>query len=102
MQARYVVEPASTAEVSAALAAAHDSGLAVAPRGGGTKLGWGNPPERLDLMLSTARLNRVLEHASGDLVARLEAGVRLRDAQEVFAQAGQWLPIDPPERDATI
>jgi glycolate oxidase FAD binding subunit len=102
IQPRWVAEPATTEEAATILRLASESNLAVAPRGGGTKLGWGNPPERLDVILSTARMNRVLEHSDGDLVARLEAGTRLRDAQEVFARAGQWLPIDPPEPDATI
>jgi len=102
VQPQWVAEPATTEEAASLLRFAHEAGLAVTPRGGGTKLGWGNPPERLDLIVSTARMNTMLEHASGDLVARLEAGTRLRDAQEVFARAGQWLPIDPPETDATI
>ena len=38
---------------------------ALIPRGAGTKLDWGNKPEANDLILSTVRLNRVLEHASG-------------------------------------
>jgi glycolate oxidase FAD binding subunit len=99
---RWVVEPASGEEASRVLQLAHQAGLAVAPRGAGTKMQLGNLPARLDLILSTRRLNRVLEHAAGDLVARLEAGVRLTDAQEIFGRAGQWLAIDPPEPGATI
>ena len=34
-------------------------GLAVVPRGGGTKLDWGAAPERLDLILDTSRLDEV-------------------------------------------
>lgn len=98
----WVVTPGSIEEAAAILRLASETGLAVAPRGNGTKLGLGNLPQRLDLILSTLRLNQVLEHASGDLVARLGAGVRLTDAQAVFARAGQWLALDPPEQDATM
>ena len=44
-----VVEPASEEEVSTALRCADQEGLAVIPRGGGTKLDWGNPPSRADV-----------------------------------------------------
>ncbi len=46
--------------------------------------------------LSTRRLNRVLEHNPGDFTAVLEAGVPLAEAQAKFAEAGQWLALDPP------
>lgn len=97
-----VVEPGTVEEVSAVMRAAHRENLAVVVRGGGTKLGWGNPPAAADLVLSTARLDRVLEHAAGDLVLRVQAGVRLEELQEQLAGAGQMLAIDPPHRGATI
>jgi glycolate oxidase FAD binding subunit len=65
-------------------------------------MGLGNAPRDLGLILSTKRMNRVLEHAAGDLVVRVEAGARLRDVQATLATAGQWLALDPPEPDATI
>lgn len=99
---RFVVEPGSGEEVSLLMRFAHDRGLAVAPRGGGTKLGWGNKPARLDIIMSTARMNRVLEHAAGDLVARAEAGVTLRTLQETVGKAGQRLALNPPEAGATL
>ena len=48
-------------------------------------------------MLSTAGLNRILEHNPGDFTAVLEAGVPLAEAQDGFAGAGQWLALDPPD-----
>src|SRR5439155_1334891 len=58
-----VVEPGSVDEVATLLRDASRDGLAVIPRGGGTKLDWGRPPQRANLVLSTTRLDRVLEHA---------------------------------------
>jgi glycolate oxidase FAD binding subunit len=97
-----VVEPASVEEASQALREASQAGQAVVVRGGGSKLGLGNPPARADVVLSTARLGRVLEHAAGDLVTRVEAGVRLADLQQALAPAGQLLGLDPPEPGATV
>jgi glycolate oxidase FAD binding subunit len=64
--------------------------------GGRTKLGWGVAAPDPDLDLSTAALDRIVEHNAGDLTAILEAGVPLARAQDRFAQAGQMLALDPP------
>ncbi|HET9291206.1 MAG TPA: FAD-binding protein, partial [Actinomycetes bacterium] len=97
-----VARPVSVEEASQVLRAAADDGLAVAFAGGGSKLGLGNPPQRADLLVSTERLDQVLEHAAGDLVVRAQAGVRLADLQATLAPAGQWLALDPPEPGATL
>src|SRR5712692_1604483 len=73
----WVASPASLEEASAVLQAAADHDLAVVARGGGTKLGWGAPPRRCDVVVDTLRLDRVVEHAAGDLVVRAQAGVTI-------------------------
>jgi glycolate oxidase FAD binding subunit len=100
--AAQVAEPASVAEASELLQAAARAGRRMAFAGGGSKLALGNPPERLDLLVSTRRLGRVLEHAAGDLVVKAEAGTRLADLQAGLEPAGQWLALDPPEPGATV
>jgi glycolate oxidase FAD binding subunit len=102
MAARFVARPRSVEEASQVLAAAAADGLAVAFAGGGSKLGLGNPPERVDLEVQTQGLNQILEHAAGDLVVRAQAGVPLADLQAALAPAGQWLALDPPEPRATV
>jgi glycolate oxidase FAD binding subunit len=97
-----MARPGSVAEAGQVLAAAAADGLAVAFVGGGSKLGLGNPPERVDLLVSTERLDQVLEHAAGDLVVRVQGGARLADLQAALAPAGQWLALDPPEPRATV
>jgi glycolate oxidase FAD binding subunit len=89
------IEPGSEAEVAAVLQFANDSGLAVIPRGGATKLGWGNPPRRADIVLSLARLNQVLEHAWADLTVVAEAGCTISALQQKLGEHGQRLAIDP-------
>jgi len=102
VQAELVAEPASVEEASRVLAAASRAGKKVVVVGSGSKLGLGNPPERVDLVVRTRRMDRVLEHAAGDLVAKVEAGVHLADLQAALAPAGQWLALDPPEPGATV
>jgi glycolate oxidase FAD binding subunit len=99
---RLVAMPRSVSEASQILRAAAADGLAVAFVGGGSKLGLGNPPERVDLVVETGALDQVLEHAAGDLVVRAQAGVRLADLQATVAPAGQQLALDPPEPRATL
>jgi glycolate dehydrogenase FAD-binding subunit len=96
VQPQIVAAPASTSEASTLLRAAADLGLAVVPRGTGSRLHWGNPPERCDLVIETTGMDEVLEHAAGDLVATVQAGVRLDRLAEVLAGAGQRLALDPP------
>src|SRR6202790_4849614 len=73
------------------------------PRSGGTKTCWGNPPVRADLILSTARLNRVIEYAWADLTVSVEAGCTIQNLQNTLAEHGQRIAVDPlwPER-ATV
>ncbi|HXN52825.1 MAG TPA: FAD-binding oxidoreductase [Candidatus Acidoferrum sp.] len=98
-----VIEPGSEQELAKALKGANAAGLAVIPRGGGTKLEWGNQPARADVILSTARLNRVIEHAWADLTVSVEAGCTIGKLQETLAKHGQRLALDAlwPER-ATV
>jgi glycolate oxidase FAD binding subunit len=90
----FVVEPGSEQELAKVLQLANAAGLSVIPRGGGTKLEWGNPPLRADVILSTARLNRVLEHAWADLTVSVEAGCTIAKLQETVAKRGQRLALD--------
>jgi glycolate oxidase FAD binding subunit len=91
----WIIAPGSEQEVSAVLQLANEAGLAVIPRGGGSKMGWGNPPRRADLVLSLERLNRVEEHAWADLTVTVEAGCTIQTLAQTLAQHRQRLAIDP-------
>jgi glycolate oxidase FAD binding subunit len=91
----YVAAPASTAEAARLLAAAAKLGLTVVARGSGSRQHWGSPPTRCDLVVDTRRLDQVIEHAAGDLVVQVQAGVALDDLAAVLATAGQQLALDP-------
>ncbi len=95
-----VETPATAGEAAEILA----RGKVTQPVGGRTKLDWGAVGAPPELELSTERLNQLVEHNEGDFTAILQAGVRLSDAQSVFARADQRLALDPPDPDgrATI
>ena len=103
VQPRLVLEPSNEQQLASVLRLANDANLAVIPRGGGTKLTWGNPPQRADVILSTARLDKIIEHVWADLTVSVEAGCTIQKLQSALAQHGQRLACDPlwPEQ-ATI
>jgi glycolate oxidase FAD binding subunit len=94
VQCRVVVSPGTERELADVLASANEAGLAVIPRGGGTKLDWGNAPSRADVLLTTERLNSVIEHAWADLTVAVEAGCTMEELQSTLAQQGQRLALD--------
>jgi len=98
-----VVSPADEEEVAAVLTAASTHHLAVVTRGGGTKLDWGAPPTRCDLILSTSRIEGIVDHEPADLVCVARAGTTLAVLQEQLASTAgfrQRLMLDPPHGDA--
>ena len=98
-----VARPTSPQEISEAISVAAEHGLTVSPLGGRTRTGLGNPPESLDLAIDMTGVDQVLAHNAADLTATVEAGIRISRLQEVLAQHGQFLAIDPPLPDrATI
>ncbi|MGH9677941.1 MAG: FAD-binding oxidoreductase, partial [Candidatus Acidiferrum sp.] len=53
------------------------------------------PPASADVILSTARLNRIIEHVWADLTVTVEAGCTIQNLQAALAQHGQRLALDP-------
>ena len=96
--ARFVAAPENTEEASELLRAAAAQDFAVVVRGGGTKLAWGMPPRRLDLIVDTHRLTGVVEHAAGDLITVLRAGTALSGLDF----GAQQLALDCPLPGATV
>jgi glycolate oxidase FAD binding subunit len=64
-------------------------------QGAGSKLDWGGLVNSPRIVVSMGDLNRVIEHATGDLVITVEAGMTLADLQAFLAPSRQFLPIDP-------
>jgi glycolate oxidase FAD binding subunit len=103
VQPALVVEPSSIDEAARVLGWANAAGLSVTPRGGSSRMGWGNVPRSAELVLSTRRLNRLVEHAAGDMTTSAECGLTLQALQQALGEAGQMLALDVPSADrATI
>ena len=91
------VAPATAGEAREVTKLAAREGLALIPAGTASWRDVGNPLSRTDLILSTHRMTKIIRHEPADLVATAEAGTTLVEFQKQLANAGQWLPIDPPD-----
>jgi glycolate oxidase FAD binding subunit len=91
-----VAVPGNREELAALLRVAQEMQALVVPWGGGTQQAIGVLPERIDLVVSTERLRRVLIHEPFDLTISVEAGITLGELRAYLARHGQMLPIDPP------
>ena len=90
-----VVEPANGQEIARVLKAAASAGLHVVPRGGGTKMHWGNRARSCGLIISMCRMNRVVEHAFADMTATVEAGCNFQQFQDTLSAHGQRVALEP-------
>jgi FAD/FMN-containing dehydrogenase len=98
-----MLKPATTDEVSRALAICHETGTAVVPQGGNTGLVGGQIPFGGEVLLSTRRLNRIrtIDREGAHLVA--EAGAVLADVQRAAREVGLMFPLSlASEGSATI
>jgi glycolate oxidase FAD binding subunit len=93
---RLVLEPATVEEAAEAMARAAAQKLVIAFVGGGTDLGLGGRPSRLDAVLRTGSLSRLVDHAPADQVVTAEAGMTLSALAEVLARHRQRLALDAP------
>jgi len=124
-----VIFPRNCREVSEVVRMANRGKLNLVPWGSGTKIGMGNVPTRLDLVVVSSRMDHMLDVDTANLTITVEAGVRFRDIQARLAteedrcylpledlsksgdelicsdrsNSGCFLPMDPPFSDtATI
>jgi glycolate oxidase FAD binding subunit len=71
------------------------------PAGSGSRLAWGaavqaGPEQSEPLVLSTARLNRILNYSPEDFTVTVQAGTPLVVLQQELAHHRQWLALDWP------
>ena len=120
-----LVYPENLNQVAELIKLANTQSWGVIPWGGGTKMALGKPPLRFSLVLSTSRLNKILDLDVDNLTVTAQAGVKLTDLQDLLAGAenrcfflpddnlknqakymcsggdykGVFLPLDPPFPD---
>lgn len=97
-----VVRPSDSLSVAKILDFANRNRIPVTPRGGGTGLSGGCIPVFGGILLSTERMNRILEVDRDNFVAVVEPGVTLSDLYNQVEQHGLYYPLYPGEMSATI
>jgi glycolate oxidase FAD binding subunit len=97
-----VAYPRGADEVAGAMRVAVGSGLRVVARGRGTKLDWGQQPEAVELVIDVSQMDGIIEHVSGDLVARVMAGTTLAHFADITSRAGQRFPVDEVVAGSTV
>lgn len=95
-----VVLPADTAEVSQVLTYCHQQGIKVVPRGGGTSLSGGALPLADCIVLSLAKLNRILDVDLANECAVVQPGVTNLAITEAVTDAGYYYAPDPSSQIA--
>ncbi len=97
-----VIEASNTAEVSAIMKYAYQHDLPVTPRGSGTGLCGGAVSIHGGIILSLAKMNRILEIDEENMTVTTEPGVLLMDLAKTVADHDLLYPPDPGEKSATI
>lgn len=97
-----MVEPLSTAQVSAIMKYAFDRCIPVTPRGQGTGLVGGAVPVQAGILLNLCQMNRILELDEATMMLTVEPGVLLMDIYKYVEPFGLSYPADPGEKSATI
>lgn len=90
-----VIRPATTAELAAVVRLCAEASVPIVAQGGNTSMVGGAVPaeDGSELVLSTARLNRVRDLDTVDMTLTIEAGVTLKAAQLAAAEQGCLLPL---------
>jgi FAD/FMN-containing dehydrogenase len=102
-QAKAVLRPASTAEVSEVLKRCHAAGQRVVPAGGLSGLVHGTDSDADEIILSLERMNHILEIDAAGRTMTVEAGVPLQAIQEAADAKDLFFPLDLGARgSATI
>ncbi|MBL0181774.1 MAG: FAD-binding protein [Chitinophagaceae bacterium] len=93
-----VVKPRSTDEISAIMQFCNSNKIPVTPRGAGTGLSGGALPQLGGVLLSTERMNTILEIDERNLQVTTEPGVITEVLQNAVKEKGLFYPPDPSSR----
>ena len=97
-----LVMPVTTAEVSAVMRYCYGHNLPITPRGAGTGLCGGAVAIHGGVLLSTQRMNRILELDRENLCATVEPGVLLMELAAYALENDLFYPPEPGEKSATL
>ncbi|MEN8115286.1 MAG: FAD-binding oxidoreductase, partial [Actinomycetota bacterium] len=101
VEADFAVAPATIDEAVAVIAAATGAEIPTAFLGGGTHSSYGRRGD-VGLVVTTSRLNRIVEWQADDLTVRVEPGVRLEALEERLAERNQTAVFPETAPGATV
>ena len=90
-----VLYPGSSAEISRIMQLANVEKIPVFPRGAGSGFTGGSLPTKGGIVLSTERLDQILEIDQENLIAVVQPGVVTEQFQQAVEKVGLFYPPDP-------
>ena len=93
-----VLKPGTAEEISAVMKICNTNKIPVTPRGGGTGLSGGALPHLGGVVLSTERMNAILEIDERNLQVTTEPGVITEVLQMTVKEKGLFYPPDPASK----
>lgn len=90
-----IVYPHTPAELAEVMTCAYRNKWQMLVCGNGSKLSWGGIVKNAQIVISTQRMQQLIEHAVGDLTVTVEAGMQFAHLQAQLAKSGQFLALDP-------
>ena len=91
-----VVFPESEEQVAEVLSLSSEEGWQCIPGGRGSWLHGGQPPQGVDVVVSTERMNDISAYEPADQYVEARAGAELNMLERRTRESGQWLALDPP------
>lgn len=97
---RVVVLPETIKQVQTVMKICQETRTPIVPRGAGTSLSGGAMPHKDGVVLSLARLNRILKIDEGNRTATVQAGVRNLQISQAVEHLGLYYAPDPSSQIA--
>ena len=97
-----VIEALTTEEISEIMKVCNENLIPVTPRGAGTGLAGGAVCIHGGIVISTIKMNKVLEWDLENFIVKVEPGVLLNDLAEAANKKNLLYPPDPGEKFATL
>ncbi|VEP13433.1 FAD/FMN-dependent dehydrogenase [Hyella patelloides LEGE 07179] len=95
LESVYLVIPHKVDVLATVIKTAYYERWNIMPCGNGSKLDWGGLTKDVQLVVSTQKCDRIIQHAVDDLTITVEAGITLAKLQATLKATNQFLPIDP-------
>ena len=96
------VAPDNTEQVAAIVRLANDKHVPIVPRGAGTGYACGAVAYSGGILLTTERLDRVVELDEQNMILVVEPGVRTKDVQRIASEKGYFYANDPSSSDSSF